>query len=204
MYFSSDVPLIDDKSLQPLRDNPFVQVPKHNSRSLRLLLRQMLHEQNAKPPLYQSSLCQCLASIVLALHRLALSDAHKQADVSTQSTQSRVLNILDYVDSHYYEAFNLSELAADAGISVRQFSNICRELKGQSFVQYLNDIRTQRACQLLEQTQMSISAVAFEVGFEELSTFYRAFKKHKGQTPMGFRKSVKNSGDKNQQENMRE
>lgn len=187
VYFSSEVPIVDQEALEPLVKNPLVHVRQHNSRYLRQLLRQMLHEQKAKPPLYQSSLCQCLASIVLSLHRMALSGAEKRDNLSTQS---KVLEVLDYVSSHYYESFTLSDAAADVGISARQFANVCRQLKGQSFVQYLNEIRINRAVELLVNTPMSISAVAFEVGFEELSTFYRAFKKHKSQTPMSFRKTV--------------
>jgi AraC-like DNA-binding protein len=129
---------------------------------------------------------------MLMLYRLALSGSENKASLKSHD---RVLDVLDYVQSHYYETYTLSDIAADAGLSERQFANICRQLKGQSFVQYLNAIRTEKAKELLLNTSMSISAIAFEVGFEEISTFYRAFKKHQGQSPMSMRKENESEDD---------
>ncbi|MFI4911375.1 MAG: AraC family transcriptional regulator [Sedimentisphaeraceae bacterium JB056] len=189
VYFSDSLPLVDEKMTRKLFNEPLVQVPRHNSRQLRQILRQMLYEQNAKPEFNDIALTQCFSSIMLMLYRLAAAGVENK---SSQKSQDRVLDVLNYVHSHYYETFTLSDIAADAGLSERQFANICRQLKGQSFVQYLNSIRTQKASELLIETSMSISAIAFEVGFEEISTFYRAFKKHQGQSPMSLRKDNEN------------
>ena len=190
VYFKENLPLVEEAMASALFDTPFTRIPKHNSRQLRLLLRQMLYEQNTKPPFYRTALLQCFCSIMLMLYRL--NSAPTGSDKAKLSSAERVLEALRYVKSHYYEAFTLSDIAADAGLSDRQFSNICRQLKSQSFVQYLNEIRCQKARQLLTDTSMSVSAIAFEVGFEEVSTFYRAFKKHQGQSPLSFRKDREN------------
>lgn len=186
VYFKDNLPLVSEKMTSKLFDTPLVQVPRHNSRQLRQILRQMLYEQNAKPEFHDMSLLQCASSIMLILYRLAVIGADK--DKASQKSHDRVLDVLKYVKSHYYETFTLSDIAADAGLSERQFANICRQLKEQSFVQYLNVIRTEKARELLLESSMSVSAIAFEVGFEEISTFYRAFKKHQGQSPLSLRK----------------
>jgi AraC-like DNA-binding protein/mannose-6-phosphate isomerase-like protein (cupin superfamily) len=190
VYFADSLPLVEDEMTGLLFEQPLVQVPRHNSRQLRQILRQMLYEQNARPDFYDSAMLQCFSSIMLMLYRLAAAGADK-SKVLVRS-HDRVLEILNYVQSHYYETFTLSDIASDAGLSCRQFANVCRQLKGQSFVQYLNAIRTQKATELLIKTSMSISAIAFEVGFEEISTFYRAFKKHQGQSPLSLRKENHN------------
>jgi AraC-like DNA-binding protein len=45
------------------------------------------------------------------------------------------------------------------------------------FIKFLNSIRCAKASELLKHTDKSVAAIAFEVGYEDLSTFYRAFKK---------------------------
>ncbi len=186
VYFADELPLVGEGIMSPLFSQSLIEVPRHNSRYLRQILRQMLYEQNARPPYYGDALRQCFSSIVLMLHRIVVSGADKNHGPA--KSEQRVLNALEYVASHYYEIFTLSDIAADAELSERQFTNVCRKLKGQSFVQYLNSIRTEKAKELLVTTSMSISAIAFEVGFEEISTFYRAFKKHQGQSPLSLRK----------------
>ncbi len=190
VYFADNLPLVDNEMVCSLFKAPFIQAPRHNSRQFRLLLRQMLYEQNAKPKFYDTALLQCFSSIMLMLFRLIAAGGNQPKD-KPKSTD-RVSEALKYVQSHYYETFALSDISADAGLSERQFTNICRDLKGQSFVQYLNSIRTQKAKQLLLNSSMSVSAIAFEVGFEELSTFYRAFNKHQGKSPLSFRKDKEN------------
>jgi len=190
VYFADNMPLIDNEMVCSLFKAPFIQVPQHNSRQFRLLLRQMLYEQNAKPKFYDLALLQCFSSIMLMLFRLSAAGVNQPK--GKPKSIDRVSETLKYVQSHYYESFSLPDIAADAGLSERQFGNITRALMGQSFVQYLNGIRTQKAKQLLLSSAMSVSAIAFEVGFEDVSTFYRAFKKHQGQSPLGFRKDKEN------------
>jgi transcriptional regulator GlxA family with amidase domain len=99
----------------------------------------------------------------------------------------RVKQVLDYVEQRYYEPHNLSGTSRMAYLSQRQFTNLCRKLKGKSFIEYVNTIRVQKAKELLVNTDMPVSAVAFEVGFEEISTFYRAFRKYYRRPPLSFR-----------------
>jgi AraC family L-rhamnose operon regulatory protein RhaS len=76
-----------------------------------------------------------------------------------------------------------------ARMSSRHFSTLLNEITGKTFVNYLNDVRVESAKELVEDTDMSISSIAFHTGFEELSSFYRAFKKRYKVPPLQFRKS---------------
>jgi len=76
-----------------------------------------------------------------------------------------------------------------AKVSQRQFTNLCRNLTGESFIKFLNSVRCEKAAELLKQTDMSAAAISFEVGYEELSTFYRAFKKNYKSSPIRFKTS---------------
>ena len=187
VYFSAQIARQNADLWTPLlKLNVGLIIPTHQARRMRNTLRRMLHEQDAAPIHYETAIQQYLSSILLELNRTA-STTH-DFDVSRQSDSSfRVSGVLDYIAENYYEHHSLSEAAKMAHISQRQFSNICRKLKGRSFVQFVNSVRSEKAKEFLQKTDMPVSAVAFEVGFEELSTFYRAFRKHH-KSPLTFRK----------------
>ena len=131
---------------------------------------------------------QCLSSILLELYRIAVG-VHKPPAPVNRNSENRVTEVLEYVAEHFYEPQSLSGAAKTANLSQRQFSNMCRKITTQSFVQYVNQLRIQKAADLLRNTNMPVAAIAFEVGFEELSTFYRAFNKFHKTSPLAFRKS---------------
>jgi AraC-like DNA-binding protein/mannose-6-phosphate isomerase-like protein (cupin superfamily) len=162
-------------------------IPRYYAHQMRRMLRRMLHEQDSKPPQYSFAIQQCLAFILLELHRASVSARRPQDGPTTQESASRVAEVLDYIKGRYYEQQSLAAAAKMAHLSQRQFANICRKLTNKSFVNYVNTVRCQRAKELLTTTEIPVSAIAFETGFEELSTFYRAFRKYHGASPLSFR-----------------
>jgi len=196
LYFTDRPALLNESIIQPLFDCRPLTIPLHYAVPIRRALRQMLHEQNIKPSRYEIAIQQCLALIMLNLYRISISRNGHDTKYFALNSSSRVKTVLDYVADVYYENHNLPEAAKAANLSQRQFTNICRKLKGKTFVQYLNSIRAEQAGELLKKTNMPVSAVAFEVGFEELSTFYRAFKKYQGVSPVSFRKNQTVGGPK--------
>ena len=58
---------------------------------------------------------------------------------------------------------------------------------GKSPKEYLTEYRIKQACRLLKETDLSISAIAYSVGFENNLYFSKAFKKQKGLSPSEYR-----------------
>ncbi len=71
----------------------------------------------------------------------------------------------------------------------QSFCRWFKKITGNTFVNYLNKARIERACQLLLNTKMAITEVCFSVGFDSLSHFNRTFKKIKHLNPREYRKS---------------
>jgi AraC-like DNA-binding protein/mannose-6-phosphate isomerase-like protein (cupin superfamily) len=185
LYFGRLPKERNEKVVYPLLDYGSLIVPLHYAKIIRKELRQMLYEQESKPGLYEIAIQQALVNILLNLYRVSKSNI--QFPGGTASSTDRAKSVLDYVARNYYQSHNLSDAARAASTSRRQFANLCRRLTGRSFIQFLNSVRIQHASKLLAKTTIPVSAIAFEVGFEELSTFYRAFKKHTGLSPLTFR-----------------
>ena len=165
---------------------PFA-LPLYYSENIKRHLRQMLYEQNTKPPGYKLSIKQNLSLTILQIYRARLAHAKQKTSESPPSSSERVKAVLDFIAQNCHEQYGLADAARLAKVSQRQFTNLCRNLTGESFIKFLNSIRCKKAAQLLKQTDMSAAAIAFEVGYEELSTFYRAFKRIYKSSPIRFK-----------------
>ncbi len=164
---------------------PF-ELPLYYAEQVKRNLRQILYEQGQKPPGYKLGIRQCMELTILQLYRAKLKHRRQPKTLSKDSL-NRVKAALDYITENCHEQYTLADGAKMANVSQRQFTNLCRKISGKSFIQFLNAYRCRRAKELLEGTDMPVSAIAFKIGFEELSSFYRAFKKHQKCSPLKYR-----------------
>jgi len=77
-----------------------------------------------------------------------------------------------------------------AALESSYFSSYFRAKVGITFTGWLRQVRTEKAMELMKASDFSITEVAYEVGFADLRTLERAFKKHTRMTPREFKKSV--------------
>jgi AraC family transcriptional regulator len=82
----------------------------------------------------------------------------------------------------------LADLAAGAGLSPYHFLRVFRRVTGTTPHQYVIGARLRRATRLLADTSLSITEIAYEVGFADLSNFVRTFHRTVGCSPRDFRR----------------
>jgi AraC-like DNA-binding protein len=101
----------------------------------------------------------------------------------------------EFIEAHFnHENLDREMVAKEIGLSLDYFSSLFKKETGTNFVDYLNQYRIQKAGEMLKNTRMDISQVAYAVGFANLFSFNRTFKKFKGIAPTGFRKNSKIQG----------
>ncbi len=81
----------------------------------------------------------------------------------------------------------LPKLASLTSIHTHKLSHLINQQSGKGFPEYINSLRLEEARNLLRTSDMKVAAVAFECGFNSLSSFYTHFKKSDGMTPSEFR-----------------
>jgi AraC-like DNA-binding protein len=105
---------------------------------------------------------------------------------------------LEFIEVHFREPISLADVARAASYSRCHFCKLFRQQLGLSFVTYLSHVRIRRAMVLLARSDRSITEIAFDVGFNDLSHFERVFRAVQGQTPTRFRQIAKQSPDRGQ------
>ncbi len=103
---------------------------------------------------------------------------------------SRLQRVKEHVDEYYSEAISLEKAAQIAATEKTYFSTFFRKKVGITFTDWLRRLRVAKAIEILKTRDESICDIAFEVGFGDLRSFERAFKRYTNMTAREFKKSV--------------
>jgi len=94
----------------------------------------------------------------------------------------------EYIECHYVDPeLSLHAVAAQANLSASHFSVVFSQEAGQTFKEYLTEIRINKAKELLRMTALRSADIAYQVGYNDPHYFSSVFKKHTGQSPIEFR-----------------
>jgi len=95
----------------------------------------------------------------------------------------------DYVASHQSEPIKLEQIARALNVSTFHFCRMFKETTGLTFVGYLSRVRIEKAKMLLQNYNLRVSEIAYEVGFQSITHFNRVFRKLVGHSPTEYRTS---------------
>ncbi|MCW5771162.1 MAG: helix-turn-helix transcriptional regulator [Rhodospirillaceae bacterium] len=125
----------------------------------------------------------------LAEHILAAASGHAAATAAPSARdERRITAALRHAEAAADGPLDLDSLAAAAAMSKYHFLRCFRRLVGATPYQYLLGLRLRRAALRLRRTNDAVSAIAFDAGFGDLSTFNARFRTTFGVSPSGYRK----------------
>ncbi|PYG87434.1 two-component system response regulator YesN [Ruminiclostridium sufflavum DSM 19573] len=96
-----------------------------------------------------------------------------------------------YINCCYNRQISLDDVSREVNISPYYFSKIFKEETGVNFIDYLTDIRIDKAKDLLENTDFSMKEICGKVGYSDPNYFSRSFKKNVGVTPTDYKERKK-------------
>lgn len=105
-------------------------------------------------------------------------------------SEHQLQKVFKYIQVHLEQDVALSDIAGVLNLSQYHFCRLFKQSTGLAPHQYLTQCRIDRAKQLLRTTQLTITEVAFAVGFNNHSSFTRLFRQYIGMTPKEFRASL--------------
>lgn len=101
----------------------------------------------------------------------------------------KAVKIKEYLDLNYAEDITLDDLATNIGYSKNYLCRIFREITGDTINLYLNNVRINKAVELLAGTDMEVAAISSVVGYNNVFHFIKTFKKLVGVSPGNYRRN---------------
>jgi len=104
-----------------------------------------------------------------------------------QDIAEQVLELMKLDKLYHEQSFSRSDMARELKISENQLSRVINAAFGKSFPKLLNEYRVEDAKRMLEEPDIPVNVIAFEVGFNSLASFNRVFKNITGYPPSSYR-----------------
>lgn len=99
---------------------------------------------------------------------------------------------IELMHARLSEDISLEELAAEVRLSPFHFARMFKQSVGVPPRVYLTGLRIEKACELLETTDLSVLEIALEVGYSSNQVLARVFLKHRHMSPTDYRRAVRN------------
>ncbi|APW41155.1 AraC family transcriptional regulator [Rhodoferax saidenbachensis] len=135
--------------------------------------------------------CEFLGALAECNDYRLLSNAQIQS-IDNDDQLDQINAILSRITDNMGETLSAADLARELGMNESRFSRFFRRATGNTFTDFVNHVRVNRACQLLMESDRQITNIGYEVGFNNIANFNRRFLDIKGMTPREYRRQVAN------------
>ena len=105
-----------------------------------------------------------------------------------QHGDKEVLRVQQWLDQHYIQKVSVDKMASIAGLGIRNFKRRFVMSTGDTPLFYLQRLRVEAAKKLLEATMANVETITHRVGYEDVASFRKLFKKITGLSPKAYRK----------------
>lgn len=125
-----------------------------------------------------------LCSVLGDMMEYVMPDVKK---TSTDSIRDAVKQAVEYINSHYFEELSLTSLAEQFNVESSYFSKIFRQETGETVMVYITRLRIEKAQEYMKKQEISLTEIAFLVGYDDYTYFSRVFRKMVGKSPRDYR-----------------
>lgn len=122
--------------------------------------------------------------------QISLFDISQYIDVNKS-----FLSLVDFVNKNYYKDLSLQHLSNEYNINYTYCSELFKKVTGYNFSHYITNIRLRKACEMILETEMSITDISYKVGYNDYHYFAKVFKKNMNMTPSQYRENYKEGKD---------
>lgn len=170
------------KYIEELKDNNYIRIPPEKHHILKEIINRIEREERHKSKDYRELQKLLLCELLVLISRYRTKEEIKNFDGSYITVKEAV----KYISENYSSELGLDFLAKKFALSPSHFSRLFNEITGIGINEYINNIRITAAEKLLIDTNLPITQIATDCGFNDSNYFATVFKKIKGITPKKF------------------
>lgn len=130
---------------------------------------------------------QHLQRHLLSMILLQLSQVPELGDGKLPKHEQAIKNLLEFIEQNPEKITSVAQMAAAVMLSVSHFRMTFQQYYNQPPLRYLHQIKMRQACRLLVESPLPIKSIAAQLGYDDVSHFYRHFAKTQGVTPLTYR-----------------
>lgn len=177
--------------IERLLENSIIVDEKIEDEELKMIILELFKASDKNDPAYSFIV---IGLIFKLFGYIQLNNAFKDALPETKQELKKALKIkkvLKFIRENYSSVITLDDMAKVANLSPNYFSNYFKSITNSTPMNYLISYRIEKASTKLLSTDKSITNIAYDTGFSDLSYFIKLFKKHTGYTPSEYRNQNK-------------
>jgi len=115
----------------------------------------------------------------------------KRTELINQKSEDLTDKVIEYMKKNISERLTVDDIATTFNFSSSHFHSLFRKKTGLSPIDYFIQLKLQRACQLLDLSDLRVKEVAAKIGYDDPYYFTRIFKKIMGLSPLAYKKNQK-------------
>jgi AraC-like DNA-binding protein len=188
--YSNKADSIQAQFLTPLSQNfiLFENVVRNDESLLRCVNR-MIHEYFTKEIGFELAIKSQVYDLIVILLRGYVKKICNENELKSQLLLlQHFKNVINYIENSFTEKIDLEKLSKIAGFSKGHFCRLFKRITGMSAIDYINNLRINKAFDLLKSSDLNITEIALSCGFSDSNYFSRIFKNHKKISPMQMKK----------------
>ena len=112
------------------------------------------------------------------------------SNITNQKNNEPINKVFTYLTANFKEEITLNTVADYVKLNPASLCRYFKQITGKTLFEYLNSIRIEHACRLMSHSNLTISQIAYEVGFNNLSHFNKRFKLVTNQTPTEYKRHI--------------
>lgn len=157
------------------------------SRTIAFLMPELIEELKSPGAFHQERVYALTSQILIELSRII--EGGSSINPQKKAAMNKMSVLLSTLDRRLSDPWTLEDMAAEVGLKRTRFASLFWKCTGDTPVAYLNRLRVAKARNMLQETDLPITAIAFECGFSSSQYFCNIFKKFTGISARTYRES---------------
>lgn len=197
LVFDSDILSVPSEScrwyLRQIKRQNLLVTPliTHRTPGLLNAINRLFDNMAARKTGYELAVTGCLFEIIGLIFREEHYVSNAENHLTTFKHGQQLKAVFEYIENNYSTPITLQELSQISGMSPKYFCRYFQTIAHRTPMDYLNYYRIEQSCSLLCTTDLPVTSVAYDCGFNDCSYFIKTFKKYKHTTPRQYQMQVK-------------
>ncbi|MDF2958936.1 MAG: AraC family transcriptional regulator [Paenibacillus sp.] len=168
-------------------------IPAHSpyAQAIQAAAKQAIAEGDGQLPGWQAKQFLCFIDILVNIFRYYTDT--RQDPALDKKPDHGIIHVIEYMLSHFSEEIDMNQMIMMSNLRKTMFFRRFKEITSLSPNEFISRLRLQSSIHLLDNTDKSITDIAFECGFHSLSYFNKHFKQFRGISPREHRNNTQSS-----------